>query len=136
MNNNILVNKNDNKMADKTFQRNNQINTQMSNHIFDRPQSSIETRDFKESNRQFNQFVLPQKVSLGYNDMRDQSKQSNNTMNKDFGSKISNRLFENVDDILPPNIYHNFATSTRDHKKEINYNISDRNDLVVEKTHF
>ena len=68
--------------------------------------------------------------------MSDHTKKQNFEMSKNMGNNISNRVFSNFDSKLPPNIYQNFSESTRDHKKEINYNINDRHNVRVKKEYY
>lgn len=129
--NKIMVDKNDNKKADKAFERQFELITNNNVYLMGRPDITSK-QDMKKV--ELNKYVMQQNVALGYNNMMDK-----NQPKEPVGSNIDSihsRTFASIDTIIPPNIYHNFATSTREHKKEINYNITDRNSVRIEKKYY
>ena len=126
----IIVDKNDNKKADKTMERQFELITN-NVYIMERPGTTFK-RDTK--NVELNKYIMEQRVSFGYNNMNDKN-QPTKPMRNNIDS-IYSRTFDSIDTLIPNNIYHNFVTSTRDHKKEINYNITDRNSVRIEKKYY
>ena len=131
MNVHKIVDKNDNKKADKTMERQFELITNNNVYIMERPGTTFK-RDTK--NVELNKYIMEQRVSFGYNNMNDKN-QPTKPMRNNIDS-IYSRTFDSIDTLIPNNIYHNFATSTRDHKKEINYNITDRNSVRIEKKYY
>lgn len=122
----IIYNKNKNLVGQKHLERNNQIYNQIhKNNVsyIERPQYSQKCES--NLNIDFSRYMMGGKPSLGYNNFKEK-KNNTNQFTKNLNEKNINRIKLN-DSILPPNIYHNFAESTRLKRSHINYDINMRN---------
>ena len=120
----IIYAKNSNNLGKKQFERQTQIYNEIHKNNFsyiERPKYS--SKNESNLNVDFSRYMFGGKASLGYNFIYEQNNQKNQLPEK----KDNFSRFKVNDSVLPPNIYHNFSTSTRLNKKLNNYDINKRN---------